>query len=239
MSGGYSCVKDIVQAWSGEDDAQRWNEVSEANVGFVPSSRTQDGKPPSLPKPLNKTIPSNVDPVLSGGAQFFRLSSGPRDDPTPLPAPWTGQDGVPPSAPPSFHSYRVGDDDLKSRTSDDQADIEKRTIKIKDLSKLRIPALPEAAGTLRSWKNSVVTMLLSFDLSAEGLLNEWLQKGLKARTTEEVEELKRSSGDFPRFDRMMAAALTRPEHLKSIFGSRTSRLARQKAMGCKAGFSST
>ena len=125
------------------------------------------------------------------------MASGDRDGPPPSPTPRAGRSDAAPSAPPSFHSCRVGDDDLKSRA---------------------IPALPETAGSFRSWKNSVITMLLSYDLSAEGLLNEWLQKGMRARSTEEVEELKLSSGDFPRFDRMLAAALTRPEHLKSIFG---------------------
>ncbi|CAL1128425.1 unnamed protein product [Cladocopium goreaui] len=48
----------------------------------------------------------------------------------------------------------------------------------------------------------------------------WLSKALAAKSEAERAELKSSSGDFPRFDRILAAAFCRPEHLRSSFGVR-------------------
>ena len=61
---------------------------------------------------------------------------------------------------------------------------------------------------------------MSFDRSTNGTVLAWFGKALTARTEHEKHELKVSSGDFPRFDRVLAAALCKPEHLRSSFGVR-------------------
>ena len=48
----------------------------------------------------------------------------------------------------------------------------------------------------------------------------WLTQSMTAKTDGERQSLKNSSGDFPRFDRILAAAFYKPEHLRSIFGVR-------------------
>ena len=153
-----TCVRNVVQAWSDEDAAQRqddwWTEDLVANADQDPALKAQDGKPPPLPKPPTK-VSSTEDPVLSGGAQFYRMASGDRDGPPPSPAPRAGRSDAAPSAPPSFHSCRVGDDDLKSRASDEAADLERRTIKIKDLSN---PCTPR-----NSWLIQVMEELSDHD----------------------------------------------------------------------------
>ena len=47
-----------------------------------------------------------------------------------------------------------------------------------------------------------------------------MTEALNAKTTTEKETLKISSGMFPRFDRILTAALCKPEHLRSAFGVR-------------------
>ena len=61
---------------------------------------------------------------------------------------------------------------------------------------------------------------MSFDRSSEGLLSAWVTEASNTKTTKEKETLKISSGMFPRFDRVLAAALSKPEHLRSAFGVR-------------------
>ena len=54
----------------------------------------------------------------------------------------------------------------------------------------------------------------------DGSVYTWFIKALKARKEDEVLELQASSGDHARFDRVIATALTKPEHLKSHFGTK-------------------
>ena len=60
--------------------------------------------------------------------------------------------------------------------------------------------------------------MASIDRSPHGSVHDWIVEALRARPDEEIERLQQSSGDYPRFDRVLASALTRPEHLKSHFG---------------------
>ena len=66
-----TCVRNVVQAWSDEDAAQRqddwWTEDLVANADQDPALKAQDGKPPPLPKPPTK--------VSSTGSSAVRWSS--------------------------------------------------------------------------------------------------------------------------------------------------------------------
>ena len=61
---------------------------------------------------------------------------------------------------------------------------------------------------------------MSYDRSSDGSLMRWLSETINARSATEKHALQSSSGDFPRFDRVLAAALCKPEHLRSHFGVR-------------------
>ena len=61
---------------------------------------------------------------------------------------------------------------------------------------------------------------MSYDRSTDGSLMGWVTQALGAKTEQEKADLQASSGPFPRFDRVLAAALCKPEHLRSQFGVR-------------------
>ena len=61
---------------------------------------------------------------------------------------------------------------------------------------------------------------MSYDRSTDGSLMGWITQALGAKTDQEKANLQLSSGAFPRFDRVLAAALCKPEHLRSQFGVR-------------------
>ena len=105
-----------------------------------------------------------------------------------------------------------GEEDIRS--------LEERTISFKEAASLRLLALPENAGALRQWKNTLVPMLNSLDKSAEGRVYYWLMEAFQAKTPFEIQALKESSGDFPKLDRMVCSWLTRGEALKGQFGPR-------------------
>ena len=120
-----------------------------------------------------------------------------------------------------FHLYA---DDREDRGSQDGSqgsvqDLEKRCLRTKDLHRLKLPQLPESASQFRSWKNSVRTMILSYDHSQEGLVSQWLSPAFSARDAE-ADLLRTQSGDFPRLDRIMASVLCKQESLKTSFGLR-------------------
>ena len=100
----------------------------------------------------------------------------------------------------------------------DTDDIEMKHVKPKDLHYLKFPAVPEDAGAFRQFRNSVVLMLSAYDRSAAASAHSWVMRGMNARSEADVTELQQSSGNYPRLDRIIASALTRPEHLKSHFG---------------------
>ena len=97
-------------------------------------------------------------------------------------------------------------------------DVQSQHVKQKDLRYLKVPSLPESAGAFRAWRNSMVPLMASFDRSPHGSVHDWIMEAFRARSDEEIARLQQSSGDYPRFDRVLASALTRPEHLKSHFG---------------------
>ena len=99
-------------------------------------------------------------------------------------------------------------------------DVESESLRTKDLHHFKVPPLPNDAGQFRSWKNSLRALIMSYDRSSTGMLLDWFNKALVARTPDECKELADSSGDFPRFDRVITAALCKPEHLRSHFGVR-------------------
>ena len=103
-------------------------------------------------------------------------------------------------------------------TSPTHEDVESQHVKQKDLHYLKVPSLPESAGAFRAWRNSMVPLMASFDRSPNGAVHEWIMEAFRARSDVEIARLQQSSGDYPRFDRVLASALTRPEHLKSHFG---------------------
>ena len=97
-------------------------------------------------------------------------------------------------------------------------DVESESLTTKDLHHFKVPPLPNDAGQFRSWKNSLRALIMSYDRSSTGMVLDWFNKALVARTPDECKELADSSGDFPRFDRVITAALCKPEHLRSHFG---------------------
>ena len=103
---------------------------------------------------------------------------------------------------------------------DDEDDVELKSLRMKDIHHFRVPALPTDAVAYRQWKNSLRTMVMSYDRSPNGAVMGWLTQSMTAKTDGERQSLKNSSGDFPRFDRILAAAFCKPEHLRSIFGVR-------------------
>ena len=107
----------------------------------------------------------------------------------------------------------------RSSVPSEHMDIEKQSLRTKDLHHLKIPALPETASAYRTWRNAVRTSILSFDQSPEGHLTPWLAAAFNARGVES-DQLRESSGDFPRFDRVIASILCKPEVLKTSFGLR-------------------
>ena len=107
---------------------------------------------------------------------------------------------------------------LGSALSGGEGDVESLHVKQKDLHHLKFPSLPDNAGAFRQWRNSVTPMIAAYDRSPDGTVSEWVLQALRARTDDEIRDLSVSSGSYPRLDRVIASALTRPEHLKSPFG---------------------
>ena len=99
-------------------------------------------------------------------------------------------------------------------------DVESMCLRTKDSHHLKLPQLPESASQYRPWRNSVRTMLLSYDQSQEGLLHQWLTPAFTARG-DESDLLRTDSGDFPRLDRVLASVLCRQDTLRTALGLRT------------------
>ena len=113
----------------------------------------------------------------------------------------------------------IQEDEARSSHSSVTHDIEKKSIRTKELHHLKIPPLPDNASAFRTWRNAVRTTILSYDQSPEGLLTPWLAEAFNARGAAS-ETLSNDSGEFPRFDRVIASVLCRTETLKSSFGLR-------------------
>ena len=98
-------------------------------------------------------------------------------------------------------------------------DVERETLRTKDLHHLRIPPLPESASHYRTWRNSLRTSILAYDQSVDGKLAKWLSDAFTLRGSQAI-QLCTDSGDFPRMDRVLASLLCRQESLKTSFGLR-------------------
>lgn len=124
-----------------------------------------------------------------------------------------------------FDLYNDRDQTSHARREVDQSsgggeDFEESAIRLKDLHHFKVPNLPIDAGSYRQWKNSLRALVMSYDRSTDGSLMGWITQALGAKTDQEKANLQLSSGAFPRFDRVLAAALCKPEHLRSQFGVR-------------------
>ena len=95
--------------------------------------------------------------------------------------------------------------------------LEDQFLKLKDVSSVR---LPESAGALRAWKNSVIPIFIALDKSPENYLSDWLMFAFRAQTPAEILTLSTDSQGFPRLDRMLCSWLSKPDCLKGYFGPR-------------------
>ena len=107
----------------------------------------------------------------------------------------------------------------KPQSEDSEKDHELKSLRFKDIHHYKVPTLPSDAGAYRQWKNSLRALVMSFDRSVDGAVMG-LSKAMTAKSDVERDALKYSSDDFPRFDRILAAALCKPEHLRSLLGVR-------------------
>ena len=88
-------------------------------------------------------------------------------------------------------------------------DLEGNSLRTKDLHHLKLPNLPDSASHFRTWKNSVRTVILSYDQSHEGHLTPWLNRAFHQLRGIEAEELRINSEAFPRMDRVLASVGSR------------------------------
>ena len=149
----------------------------------------------NTPQAPTNSNPNPPPAPASAHTQAFRMDSGSEDEGKGVSGP--GRPGTPAPA---------------------EEDVESSHVKQKDLHYMKFPALPESAGAFRAWRNSIVPMLAAFDRSPDGSVSEWILKALRARSETAILELHNSSDPYPRLDRVLAGALTKPEHLKSHFG---------------------
>ena len=98
--------------------------------------------------------------------------------------------------------------------------LEEGCISWKEASSIKLPSLPDSAGSLRQWKNSLIPQLVALDKSSEGHLFNWLMKAFSAISDHDVRALQTSSDGFPKMDRMLCSWLTKGEALKGYFGPR-------------------
>jgi hypothetical protein len=90
---------------------------------------------------------------------------------------------------------------------------EEDVVKPKDIEKLKVLKLPENAGEFRGWLNSQIPQWNRFDRSSGDLLDKWLHKAMKAKTSDDLAYLRNHSDGLPRFDKTLAAFIM-PEHDK-------------------------
>lgn len=114
---------------------------------------------------------------------------------------------------PTFHA---GDDEDNQVLNDPQSPED--YLRWKDVSIVKMPALPDSAGSFRSWRNAFLPMLMALDSSPENFLYFWLLSAFNARSTQETQVLKQDSEGFPRFDRILCSCLTKD--LRGHFGAR-------------------
>ena len=59
----------------------------------------------------------------------------------------------------------------------------------KDVSSVRMPALPDSAGGFRAWKNAFLPLIISLDSSDESHLYQWLLQAFNARSPQDITHL--------------------------------------------------
>ena len=104
-----------------------------------------------------------------------------------------------------MHSRGVGSDNAFS---------EEDVYKHKDLSLIKVDALPKDAAQFRSWKNAFVTRVCAIDRTGADTLLRWL---LPAFETAGDVNLSNPQG-LPRFDAHLASLLADPKHLRNKLG---------------------
>ena len=98
--------------------------------------------------------------------------------------------------------------------------LEDQCLRWKDVTAVRLPSLPESAGALRQWRNTVLPMFMSLDRSEHNHLANWLMKAFHAKTKAEILQRNTDSEGFPRFDRVLCSWFSKPECLKGHFGTK-------------------
>lgn len=112
------------------------------------------------------------------------------------------------------------DQESSADPAEDQGTLEDTCIRWKDVAAVRMPALPDSAGALRSWKNAFLPALIALDKSDEGHLYQWLMTAFNAKSAADVEYLRHESDGFPRFDCILCSWFSRDSCLKGYFGTR-------------------
>lgn len=108
-----------------------------------------------------------------------------------------------------------------NRTDDAQsAGALEDSLRWKDVSQVRVPALPGSAGAFRAWRNAFLPMLMALDCSDQRPLYHWLLQAFNARAPPEIQVLRTDSAGFPRFDRVLCSWFIRDSRLKGHFGTR-------------------
>ena len=98
--------------------------------------------------------------------------------------------------------------------------LEDTCLRWKDVSSVRMPALPDSAGAFRAWKNAFLPLLIALDSSDQSHLYTWLLEAFNARTPQQTTRLQEDSDGFPRFDRVLCSWFTKDACLKGYFGTR-------------------
>lgn len=98
--------------------------------------------------------------------------------------------------------------------------LEDTCLRWKDVSSVRMPALPDSAGAFRAWKNAFLPLLIALDSSDQSHLYTWLLEAFNARTPQQTTHLQEDSDGFPRFDRILCSWFTKDACLKGYFGTR-------------------
>ena len=155
--------------------------------------------------PSPQGSPIRHDPYSDGDSSESELREDfgypfPPPDPPPDPSPH-GSQGSHHSA----HSRGVGSNCLLS---------EEDVYKHKDLSLIKVDALPKDAAQFRSWKNAFVTRVCAIDRTGTDTLLRWL---LPAFETAGDMNLSNPQG-LPRFDAHLASLLADPKHLHNELG---------------------
>ena len=175
------------------------------------SSRSRQSPPIAIASSIRQNpspqgSPVRPDPYSDGDSSDSELREDfggypyPPPDPPPDPSPHGSIGGRR-----NAHSRGVGSDNVFS---------EEDVYKHKDLSLIKVDALPKDAAQFRSWKNAFVTRVCAIDRTGADTLLRWL---LPAFETAGDANLSDPQG-LPRFDAHLASLLADPKHLHNELG---------------------